>query len=138
MLPDFVRETLRGMGEAGAAITVLLMAVMALTGAVVAMWRQSNKVMKYRLAERDTLNKALIESTIAVLAASKATVQSTESVEELEEGISKLTASLERLTERNVHDTTTQNMVISSLAEAVRTHTVTVNQIWSRPTTRRS
>jgi hypothetical protein len=138
MLPDFVRETLKGMGEAGAAITLLLMTIMALTTAVVAQWRQSNKVMKYRLAERDTLNKALIESTTALIASDRVAHQIAEANADLEAAINKLTATFERSIDRVQSDTVTQNMVISSLAEAVRTHTTTVNQIWARAPTRRS
>lgn len=62
MLPEWITAILKDMGLAGAIIFVLLMAVAGLVAYVKSMQAKADKVYGYRLAERDTLNKALTDA----------------------------------------------------------------------------
>jgi uncharacterized protein HemX len=123
-MSDFVNSTLKEMGPAGAAISVLLTAIAALVGAVIFQWKQGNKVYGYRLAERDTLNKALTDSSSALNASNNVAKERNEVISELADVIAKQTIGLEHL-KTQFEDTKElvkeQTKVISSLAEANRT-----------------
>jgi peptidoglycan hydrolase CwlO-like protein len=125
-MSELVTDTLRNMGPAGAAISVMLTAVTALVGAVVFQWTQANKVYGYRPAERDALNKALTDSSAAINAFTKIHEERNEKVSELVDVITRQTIGLEHLKtqfddqKECIKD---QTKVIGSLAEAVRTST---------------
>lgn len=125
----FVGGVLREMGIHGAIIMVL-MGVITLMGAAIAlMYRQSNKVYGYRLAERDdVLNAALNDSKNALTAMLSATKERNEITDELQEVIGKQAAAFDALAERIrmhyerlVDDNARMNMVVSAISEAVRT-----------------
>lgn len=63
--------------------------IFALGVAVVHLYRESNKVMKYRLAERDTLLGALNANTAATLENAKATQARNDVTQDLAEAITK-------------------------------------------------
>lgn len=123
----FVGEQLKGQGLAGA-IIIVLMSVIGLMGTAIAlMWRHSNKVYGYRLAERDTLNTALNESKTAVASMLAATKERNEITDEMADVIAKQSASFDMLTERIrshyerlVDDNSRLNMVVTSISEAMR------------------
>lgn len=124
----FVGGVLRELGIHGAIIMVL-MSVIALMGTAIAlMWRHSNKVYGYRLAERDVLNAALNDSKNALTAMLSATKERNEITDELQEVIGKQAAAFDALAERIrmhyerlVDDNARLNMVVSAISEAVRT-----------------
>lgn len=98
-----VNEALHGMGIQGAIISVLMGTITLLAGVIVIQYKHNNKVYGYRLRERDTLNKALTDSTNAQLALMKA-------VEEYGD----ITSSLSGVVER-------QSVAFNSLSERVKT-----------------
>lgn len=127
MIPDFVNDSLKTMGPAGAAISVLLTFILALAASVGAMWRHSNKVYGYRLAERDTLNKALTDSTAAIKSMTRATDERNKVTEELAAAINAQANAGARLGDRQQmqhevlkDEVQRQGMVISAGAEATR------------------
>lgn len=126
-MPDFVNEALKGMGPAGAAISVLLTFIAALAAAVGIQWRHSNKVYGYRLAERDTLNKALTDSTAAIKSMTRATDERNKVTEELASAINAQANAGTRLADRQQmqhevlkDEVQRQGMVISAVSEATR------------------
>lgn len=98
-----VNEALQGMGIQGAIISVLMGTITILAGVIVVQYKHNNKVYGYRLTERDTLNKALTDSTNAQLALMKA-------VEEYGDITSGLSTVVER-----------QSVAFNSLSERVKT-----------------
>src|SRR3954471_21640426 len=96
-MTEFVASTLKEMGAAGAAISVLLTAIGGLVTAVVFQYKQGNKVYGYRLAERDTLNKALTDSSSAMNALSKIAEERNEITSDLVNVIGKQTAAVDHL-----------------------------------------
>lgn len=135
-MSELVTDTLRSMGPAGAAISVMMAAITALTGAVVIQWKQSNKVYSYRIAERDTLNKALTDNTAAINAMARATEERNRVTEELAEAIAKLASAFERVNDRIEmqhtvlkDETQRQGLVISAVAEAMRNVTGIVTDV---------
>jgi methyl-accepting chemotaxis protein len=125
-MSELVTDTLRNMGPAGAAISILLAAISALVAGNVFQYKQGNKVYGYRLAERDTLNKALTDSSAAINASTKIADERNEIISELADVIAKQTIGLEHL-KSQFEDmkvlVNKQNDVIGSLAEASRTMT---------------
>lgn len=123
----FVSETLRGMGLAGAVIIVLMFAVASLVTAIVYMQRHANKVYGYRLAERDTINKALTDSTNALSSMLGGIKDRNDITEELSEIIAKQAQGFEVLSERvrMQYDWLKEehirlNMVVTALSESQR------------------
>lgn len=130
MIPDWVTEILKGMGPSGAAISVLLTFIIALATAVGVQWRHSNKVYGYRLAERDTLNKALTDSTGAINSMTRATDERNKVTEELAAAINHQAAAAARMSDRQQmqhevmkDEIQRQGMVIGAQAEATRVNT---------------
>lgn len=135
-MSEFVTATLKGMGAAGAAISVLLTACGALAGAVVFQWKQANKVYGFRLAERDTLNKALTDNTKAIEGMTRATEERNQVTQELADAIAKQAAAFERVNDRvgfyhedNKEKLTDLRKVTEAMAEAVRTNTGMVTEV---------
>ena len=126
-LGKVVLSALTGMSVAGAIIATLLIVIMALAGVIARMWLEHNKTFKYRLAERDTLIKALNDSTSVLQAMHKATAERNEVTEELSELIMKQGIAFEYMNERfkSQHgivreDTHRIEMAITAIAEAMR------------------
>jgi hypothetical protein len=126
-MPDFVNKALEGMGPSGAFISVLVTFIMGLATAVAIQWRHSNKVYGYRLAERDTLNKALTDSTAAINSMTKTADDLNEVTEELAAAITAQASASARLGDRQQmqhevlkDEVQRQGMVISASAEATR------------------
>lgn len=135
MAAEFVTSTLKDMGAAGAAISVLLTAITALVTANIFQYKQGNKVYGYRLAERDTLNKALTDSSAALNASTRIAEERNEIISELSDVIAKQTIGLEHLKSQFDEMKTLvgkQTDVIAALAEANRTTTgiVTDTRNW--------
>src|SRR3954471_23995277 len=99
-MTEFVASTLKEMGAAGAAISVLLTAIGGLVTAVVFQYKQGNKVYGYRLAERDTLNKALTDNTAAIHAMTRTAEERNKATQELADAIEKMASAFERLNDR--------------------------------------
>jgi hypothetical protein len=124
----FVSEELKSLGLSGAIILVLMFVVSILSTAIALMWRNSNKVYGYRLAERDTLNKALTETSTVLQEMLHATEERNDITTEQAELIAKQSSAFELLkvtilaqydTLKSNHSTTTQT--VSAMAEAMRT-----------------
>lgn len=93
-------EGLKDLGPSGAFISMMATAVAGLSAAVGIQWRQANKVYGYRLAERDTLNKALTDSTGAMIAATRAIQELKEVTERLADAIERQANAFERVNDR--------------------------------------
>lgn len=65
-LPEFVVNALKENGVAGAIIFVLLLAIVVMASVIRALYMHNQKVYGYRLTERDVLNKALTDATVAI------------------------------------------------------------------------
>lgn len=129
-MAELVNRALEGMGPAGAAISVLLTFITVLGTAVGIQWRQANKVYGYRLAERDTLNKALTDSTTAINSMIKATDERNRVTDELADAIGSQASAFDRLNDRQQmqhevlkDEVQRQGMVISAASEATRINT---------------
>lgn len=97
MLPEWINKILEGMGLAGAIIFVLLMTVAGLVAYVKSMQGKADKVYGYRLAERDTLNKALTDAAQVLKDMLEATRDRNDLTEEQGELISKQIYAFELL-----------------------------------------
>lgn len=135
-MSEFLASTLKDMGAAGAAISVLLTAVSALVAANVFQYKHGNKVYGYRLAERDTLNAALASSTTSRDKHTKATEDLKDAIEDLADAYKAQAAAFDRLTDRQemqhetlVNEIQRHGMVISSVAEAMRTLNGSVTEV---------
>lgn len=97
-MPDM--EGLKELGPSGAFISMMATAIVGLSAAVGVQWRQGNKVYGYRLAERDILNKALSDSTVAISAMTRATNELKEVTEKLVDAIERQANAFERVNDR--------------------------------------
>ncbi len=135
-MSDLVTDALKGMGPAGAFISLQLTAITGLVAAVVLQWKQANKVYGYRLAERDLLNKALTDNTTAINAMTRTAEERNKATHELAEAIDRMASAFERLNDRlgmqheNVKEQLKDSVeAIKSMAEAVRVNTGMVTDI---------
>lgn len=62
-IPEWIQTTLASQGSLGVLVYVLITIVLALSFTNWHQYKQANKVYGYRLAERDTLTKALTDTT---------------------------------------------------------------------------
>lgn len=118
-------------GIAGWIIAVLMGVTTALAGAIVWMQRRADRVYGYRLAERDTLNKALVDAAAAQQAQAAATRDRNQLQQELTETIAALSQSIAMFIERQtihhehlVTDADRVRAVIEAIAEAMRNATL--------------
>ncbi len=135
-MSELVTGTLKEMGAAGAAISVLLTAVAALSGAVVFQWRQANQINGLRLKERDALNKALSDNTAAINGMTRATEERNRVTQELADAIALQASAFERVNDRvgfyhedNKEKLSDIRKVVESMAEAVRVNTGMVTEV---------
>lgn len=90
-------ELLKEMGLAGTIISVLMTVVGILSGVIAKQYQDAQKVYKYRLAERDTLNKALSDNTAILAELSKVMQQRNDTTADLSENISRQAIMFEAL-----------------------------------------
>lgn len=126
-------------GLEGWVIAVLMSAVMGLISAVVWMQRRADKIYGYRLAERDTLNKALVDAAAAQQAQASATRDRNQLQDELTETIAALSQSIAMFIERQtihhehlVGDQERIAKVIEAIAEAMRNATLQTTGVKDR------
>lgn len=131
-----VGKTLVGMGVEGAIISVLMGVVAALAGVIVIQYKQANKVYGYRLKERDDLNKALTDSASSLRDMVRAVEDRNDITEDLAEVIQKQAMAFESVTERlriqyegMREDHTRTTMVISSMADGLRSVSINLEDI---------
>jgi ABC-type phosphate transport system auxiliary subunit len=134
----FVSKTLLGMGVEGAIITVLMFVVSLLAGVIVIQWKQANKIYGFRLSERDTLNKALTDSTTSLRDMFKAAEERNEIVDNLSDVIEKQAAAFDAVAERvrlqyevMRDDQKAVSQIVSALSESVRTVSSKVEEVKS-------
>jgi len=128
MASEFVEGQIKSLGVAGAIISVLMGVIVVMAGVIAAMWRHSNKVYGYRLAERDTLKDALNDSKVVLRDMLDATKDRNEITEELSELIAKQSVAFLSLEQKVDHhyamlkDSQERlTMVMSALPESIRT-----------------
>lgn len=97
MLPAWIEKILEGMGFNGVVIFVLFTALVAAIGYIRTMQSKADKVYGYRLAERDTLNKALTDTAKVLGDMLKVTEDRNELTEEQARLIEKQAAAFELL-----------------------------------------
>lgn len=126
-MADIVTKALEGLGVAGAIITVLMTTIGALCSVIVAQWKHSNKVYGYRLQERDTLNKALSDSSRVLADLVRVSDERNELTEEQAELLSEQATALELLrnTVLNQYEVIRDHQqasvqAVASIAEALR------------------
>jgi hypothetical protein len=122
-----VESALAAMGTSGAIISVLMGVISVLSGVIAKQYADAAKIYKYRLAERDTLTKALSDSTAALEALIKSMDTRNVVTDELSDLIMKQGMAFEHLNERSKNqydimreDTHRIEQAISSIAEAMR------------------
>ena len=126
-------EGLKELGPSGAFISMMATAIVGLSTAVGIQWRQANKVYGYRLAERDTLNKSLSDSTVAINAMTRATNELKEVTEKLADAIERQANAFNRVADR----VEMQHSILKdelgrhgiAISEAARVHNQTVVEI---------
>jgi len=131
-----VAQTLQGMGIEGAIISVLMGTITLLSTVIVVQYKHNNKVYGYRLAERDTLTKALSESTSAQLSLMKATEEYSDITSNLSLVIERQSVSFASLNERIKtqydvlkDENARMSLVIDAMGSSLRTLSAQVTDI---------
>src|ERR1044072_1485723 len=130
MGPQWIVKTLESMGVAGAIIFVLMTTVVALVAYIRSLLARDQKIYGYRLAERDTLNKALTDSAAGLRDMLKVTEDRNELTEEQAKLIDRqaqafellkvtVLAQYESIRDHNANS----HQVIGAMAEAIRSLT---------------
>lgn len=116
-----------GMGIEGKIISTLMSVIVVLASVIAYQHRQANKIYGYRLRERDTLNKALSDSSAAQTALIKANEEHSDVIEGFGDLIAKQSIAFDLVSERikNQHEMIRDNnarieLVISAMAESTR------------------
>jgi hypothetical protein len=135
MLPHWIEKTLENMGIAGAIITVLLMTVLALVAYIKSMQAKADKIYGYRLAERDTANKALTDTAQVIGQMLKVQEDRNELIDEQAKLIEKQAQAFEilKLTILAQYDNIRDHnaataSAVAAMAEALRTLTMMVTE----------
>lgn len=135
MIPDWIERLLEKGGLWGAIVFVLLMTVAGLVAYVRSMQTKADKVYGYRLAERDTLNKTLSDSSKVLEGIIKANEDRNDLMEEQANLILKQSHAFELLRVLveaqydNIKDHNSANaQVVGSMAEAIRSLSTTVHE----------
>ena len=123
-----MEDGLKELGPTGVFISMMATAVAGLSAAVAMQWRHANKVYGYRLAERDTLNKALTDNATANTALAHSIAERNKATTELSAAVNALTLSNKLLHERLlvtmdalVKDNDSMANVVRALSESIRT-----------------
>lgn len=135
-MSEFVTSTLKDMGAAGAAISVLLTAVTGCVAAIVVLWKQNNTHNKDRAAEREVLINLIAANNTALNKNSEATEERNKVTQELADAIAKQASAFEMVNQRVgfYHEANTEKLkdlreVVASGAEAVRVNTGMVTEV---------
>lgn len=130
MLPEWIVRILESMGVAGAIIFVLLTTVIALVAYIRSLLARDHKIYGFRLAERDTLNKALTDSAAVLRDMLKVTEDRNELTEEQAKLIDRQAQAFELLKVtvlaqyESIRDHNGNSaQVIGAMAEAIRSLT---------------
>lgn len=115
------------MGVEGKIISTLMSVIGVLAAVIAYQHRQASKIYGYRLRERDILNKALSDSTIAQNAMIKANEEHSDVIEGFGDLVTKQSTAFDLLSERirNQHemlrDTTSRlELVLNAMSESTR------------------
>jgi phosphatidylserine/phosphatidylglycerophosphate/cardiolipin synthase-like enzyme len=130
---EYLIKLLEGMGVPGGIIFVLMSTVTVLATVIRRMQTRADKIYGYRLAERDTLNKAMTDTAKVLGDMLRATEERNDLTEEQADLISKQSAAFELLKVTLIahHETSkdhyhTVAQAISAMAEAIRVLTAMV------------
>jgi hypothetical protein len=135
MIPEWIEKILAGMGIPGAIIFVLLFTIAGLVAYVRSLQAKADKVYGYRLAERDTANKALGDAAKVLSDMLDVQEERNKLIEEQARLIDKQAQAFELLkitilaqyeTIRDHNSVTAAT--IGSMAEAVRTLTMMLTE----------
>lgn len=133
MLPEWILKILEGMGVHGAIIFVLLTTIGGLVAYIRSMQKRADKIYGYRLAERDTLNKAMTDSAGVLADLLKAQEDRNDLTEEQAELISKMSTAFEllKVTILAQYDNIREHnhaaaQAVTSMADAIRALTAIV------------
>lgn len=127
MIPEWIVKILESRGLEGATIFVLLAALVAAVTYIRTLQAKADKVYGYRLAERDTLNKALSDTAKVLADMLKVTEERNDLTEEQAKLIEKQSLAFELLKVTIIaqYDTikdhnAASSMAVSSMADALR------------------
>jgi len=128
VIPDWVTKILQELGLAGVVIFFLLLAVAGLVAYVKSLHTKADKVYGFRLAERDSLNKALTDTAKVLEDVLEASEERNALTEQQAELITKQAQAFELLKVTilsqydNIRDHNTASAsAVASMAEAIRT-----------------
>lgn len=134
MMPEWIHAILKDLGLAGAIIFVLMGVVAAMAEIIRRLLAHANKVYGYRLAERDTLNKALTDTAKVLGDMLEATKDRNDLTQDQAELIQKQSAAFELLkaTILGQYDNIKENnhvvaQAVTAMAEAIRVLTSMVS-----------
>lgn len=126
-MPEWIGALLKELGLPGAIIFVLMGVITIESEIIRRLIAHANKVYGFRLAERDTLNKALTDSAKVLADMLEATRDRNDITEELGDLIAKQTAAFEllRVTIANQYENIRQNnadasLAVGSMSESIR------------------
>jgi hypothetical protein len=133
MIPEWIVNILEKGGIWGAIVFVLLVSVAGLVAYVKSLQAKADKVYGYRLAERDTLNKTLSDSSKVLEGIIRANEDRNELMNEQADLILKQAHALELLKVsvvsqyENIKDHNTASaQAVASMADAIRSLSITV------------
>lgn len=135
MLPAWIEKTLESAGILGAIIFVLLFTIAALVAYIKQIQGKADKVYGYRLAERDTLNKALSEAAEVIRTVVETTKERNALTNEQAELLEKQMHAFELLKAsiiaqydgiKDISHATSS--AVQAMAEAVRTLTAQISE----------
>jgi hypothetical protein len=135
MLPEWVVAVLEKGGLWGAIVFVLLMTVAGLVAYIKSLHAKADKVYGYRLAERDTLNKTLSDSSKVLEGIIRANEDRNDLMEEQANLILKQSHALEllKLSVMSQYDNikdhnSAASLAVASMADAIRTLSAMVSE----------
>lgn len=136
MAAEFVAGTLKDMGAAGAAISVLLTTVTACVTAIIFLYRQNNKLNAERRTESGTVIKLMENTNTALKSVADSSEQRNKVTQDLADAIRTQAAAFEMVNQRiefyhdgNVEKLKDLREVVASHAEAVRVNTGMVTEV---------
>lgn len=135
MLPAWIERALENMGIPGAIIFVLLLTITALVAYIRSMQAKADKIYGYRLAERDSLIKALTEAAGVLKDMLKAQEERNELIDEQAKLIEKQAQAFEllKVTILAQYDNIREHNAataasVGAMAEAIRTMTMMLTE----------
>lgn len=135
MFPEWIVRILESKGLEGAIIFVLLMTIGGLVAYVRSMQKRADKIYGYRLAERDTLNKAMTDSAGVLADLLRAQEDRNDLTEEQADLIAKMSVAFEllKVTILAQYDNIREHnhaaaQAVTSMADAIRALTGIVQE----------